>query len=326
MAASTDKTASDHFTINLLNDKFGNDFKSLNSVKEIFKEYKQKQKTLESKLSLASSEVPNEIDKAIHDAEKVGKDIKRLGVAKEKIYHAIQDSHRDIGTLVKEASKVKTELDELQQLTQYLSCLVQIGTLSSKIESLLQSDRLSESVDMFMELSTACSSLQTSHCYNMVKYTNDTTIYWYDILKNKIASDFEEVLKLLRWPLVAMTIKSPPVQNPAEVKAKMETLFKLLLKLQIPSKLQSEVDQHHPTLTDIPGIRHPILPIQLMIKPLRKRFKYHFYGNKQTNDKGKPEWYFTQVLSWIRDHSDFLDQRIQPLLREAGKKQVDAKK
>lgn len=39
----------------------------------------------------------------------------------------------------------------------------------------------------------------------------------------------------------------------------------------------------------------------------------------------QPEWYFTQILSWLRDHLDFLDQRIQPLLREAGKQQIDSK-
>ena len=39
----------------------------------------------------------------------------------------------------------------------------------------------------------------------------------------------------------------------------------------------------------------------------------------------QPEWYFTQVLSWIRDHMDFMEKRIQPLLIEAGKSSIDAK-
>ena len=39
----------------------------------------------------------------------------------------------------------------------------------------------------------------------------------------------------------------------------------------------------------------------------------------------QPEWYFTQVLSWIRDHMDFMETRIQPLLIEAGKSSIDAK-
>lgn len=39
----------------------------------------------------------------------------------------------------------------------------------------------------------------------------------------------------------------------------------------------------------------------------------------------QPEWYFTQALSWIRDHSDFLEKRVQPVLVEAGWNSVDAR-
>ena len=39
----------------------------------------------------------------------------------------------------------------------------------------------------------------------------------------------------------------------------------------------------------------------------------------------QPEWYLTQVLSWVRDHWDFLDRNIQPLLDEAGRRDVCAK-
>lgn len=32
----------------------------------------------------------------------------------------------------------------------------------------------------------------------------------------------------------------------------------------------------------------------------------------------KPEWYLTQVLMWIGNHSKFLDDKIQPILDKAG--------
>ena len=43
----------------------------------------------------------------------------------------------------------------------------------------------------------------------------------------------------------------------------------------------------HPVVSQITGLRPPILPLDLMLKPLRKRFRYHFYGKKQTNDLSK---------------------------------------
>ena len=34
-------------------------------------------------------------------------------------------------------------------------------------------------------------------------------------------------------------------------------------------------------------LRPLLLPVQVMLKPLIKRFRYHFYGNKQTNSLEK---------------------------------------
>lgn len=39
----------------------------------------------------------------------------------------------------------------------------------------------------------------------------------------------------------------------------------------------------------------------------------------------QPEWYFTQVLNWIKNHSDFLQHTIQPILQRTEFKSVDAK-
>nr|XP_027782275.1 RAD50-interacting protein 1 isoform X4 [Marmota flaviventris] len=55
-----------------------------------------------------------------------------------------------------------------------------------------------------------------------------------------------------------------------------------------------------------------------MLTPLQKRFRYHFRGNRQTNVISKPEWYLAQVLMWIGNHTQFLDEKIQPILDNAG--------
>ena len=31
-------------------------------------------------------------------------------------------------------------------------------------------------------------------------------------------------------------------------------------------------------------------PLEVILKPLRQRFKYHFMGSKKTNNPLKPEW------------------------------------
>lgn len=56
------------------------------------------------------------------------------------------------------------------------------------------------------------------------------------------------------------------------------------------------------------------LPIRLMIIPLKKRFSFHFSGNRRTNRLDRPEWFLTQILSWLRDHLPFLSKHLQPIV------------
>lgn len=57
-----------------------------------------------------------------------------------------------------------------------------------------------------------------------------------------------------------------------------------------------------------------------MLLPLGKRFRYHFTGNRQTNNLSKPEWFLTQVLIWMGNSSNFMDEKIQPILDRARAK------
>jgi RAD50-interacting protein 1 len=52
-------------------------------------------------------------------------------------------------------------------------------------------------------------------------------------------------------------------------------------------------------------------PIELLVAPFRLRFEYHFMGNRQTNRPDKPEYFFTQILSWARDNHHFVNEIFQ---------------
>lgn len=56
------------------------------------------------------------------------------------------------------------------------------------------------------------------------------------------------------------------------------------------------------------------LPIRLMIVPLKKRFSFHFSSNRRTNRLDRPEWFLTQILSWLRDHLPFLSKHLQVIV------------
>uniref|UniRef100_A0A8C9ZJR3 RAD50-interacting protein 1 n=1 Tax=Sander lucioperca TaxID=283035 RepID=A0A8C9ZJR3_SANLU len=125
-------------------------------------------------------------------------------------------------------------------------------------------------------------------------------------------SDFEKVLTQLHWPIISPPTQSlTPTANAQEISSQLELLVTQLLALQTsyPFSLGFYTPVFSPPLC---------LPIQIMLLPLSRRFRYHFYGNRQTNSLSKPEWYLTQVLMWMGNSSTFMEEKIQPILDRAG--------
>lgn len=67
------------------------------------------------------------------------------------------------------------------------------------------------------------------------------------------------------------------------------------------------------------------LPVTLLVHPLKQRFVYHFTGGKATNRLDKPEWFLTQTLTWIRDHSEWVEKMVQPIADAAGFNKINVK-
>lgn len=154
--------------------------------------------------------------------------------------------------------------------------------------------------------------------------------------------EFSELLKALGWPVTGPRSTSSIVAI-EQKKERFLLCFRHLLALDCHHQLDK---------TSIVRTDDPIfLPLELMLDPLRKRFKYHFYGDKKTNSKEKvnitsqhgkevfeacsayemiclllqPEWFFTQVTTWIDDHASFLNDLVQPALQGSTFAYVSAK-
>ena len=82
------------------------------------------------------------------------------------------------------------------------------------------------------------------------------------------------------WPLVG-TLSSTAMLAQQHKKTEFVSCFKQLLALVSP---------HHFTLTGegVPKLSDPLLfPMEQLLAPLRKRFRFHFYGNVKTNSPDK---------------------------------------
>ncbi|XP_060066589.1 RAD50-interacting protein 1-like [Ylistrum balloti] len=321
MAASSKKTKRlSKFTVDFLNEHFSEDVKSLSSVKDIFNKMKESKESLESQLSLASSEIPSEVDLAVSNVETAQIAIRRLQDEKESLHHKVKDQSHNLQPIVSDVTSLIEQVQHLQKYIKYLSFITKVEHLSSDIQTSLLTDGFETSVESFHDLKRVYTDLQETECKHLLKFTSDTINFWHKILKNNLASQFEDVLKSLGWPFVGTSLKTPPSQSP-ELRTHMETLFSQLLFIQLPDGLRVPAQQSEERIDTKPLL----LPLQIMVKSFRKRFRFHFYGNRQTNNIDKPEWYFAQVLGWIRDHTHFLDQRVQPILSKTGHETVIAK-
>lgn len=100
------------------------------------------------------------------------------------------------------------------------------------------------------------------------------------------------------------------LQTPSQVNIqKLQIITEYLLQIELPDESTSPVIRSA-LLSDFPPL---CLPVHFLVLPLRKRFIYHFYGNKQTNRSDKPEWYVANFFLMLAFnfslkvfHSDFI--------------------
>uniref|UniRef100_A0A8C8T2U6 RAD50-interacting protein 1 n=1 Tax=Peromyscus maniculatus bairdii TaxID=230844 RepID=A0A8C8T2U6_PERMB len=235
-------------------------------------------------------------------------------------------SLKKLGKLIEQMTENKMKLEE------------QVLTISSEIPKRIQSalkdaEESQQVLNQFLEQETSLFSSITSHLLTAQPWMDDlgaminqieeieqhlTYLKWVSQIEE--LSDFEEILAQLHWPFIthtqSQTVGISRSASAPEVYATLETLFCQLLKLQASDELLTEPKQL-PEKYSLPACPSVILPIQIMLTPLQKRFKYHFRGNRQTNVISKPEWYLAQVLMWIGNHAHFLDEKIQPILEKA---------
>ncbi|XP_066291124.1 RAD50-interacting protein 1-like isoform X4 [Branchiostoma lanceolatum] len=287
------------FVLGFINSEFVH-IKSLHNVESILRKAEEDKKVLEDQACCGNSHLSHLL---VSDpdlgAKKVRHSCCKLSTVSsevpKKIEGAVQDA-RDSVYHIKDITKEQTQISH--DITSHLT----------------QTQPIKKDLSQF--------TTQVEEVERYVQYLRWLTFF-------EEMSEFEEVVKQLGWPFLGVSTHVPlrvPRPTHQELTFRLETLFDQLLKIQLPDTMIGRRRRSSQTsVVSDEGDRPLLLPLQLLLKPLRKRFKFHFTGSKQTNALDKPEWYLTQILGWIRDHADFLDHNIQPLLNKAGYPHVEAK-
>ncbi|XP_034019344.1 RAD50-interacting protein 1 isoform X2 [Thalassophryne amazonica] len=216
-----------------------------------------------------------------------------------------------------------TQVDTIEKHMKYLQCLQQIEELSAAVQQCLITSSVWEAIKAVDSMAALDAGLKQSGCSHLQNFLRATLHFWHKVIKDRLSSDFEKVLTVLHWPIISPPTQSlTPAANSQETHSQLELLVTQLLALQTSDDLISQRGTAPlPGLSStFPGSLAPplCLPIQIMLQPLSRRFRYHFSGNRQTNSLSKPEWYLTQALMWMGHSSGFMEDQIQPILNRAG--------
>jgi RAD50-interacting protein 1 len=127
-----------------------------------------------------------------------------------------------------------------------------------------------------------------------------------------IFSDFETLLKSIKWPNLGHVVESFNASKDAI--SKLQSLAEYLFLVQLPGYDRFMYVKLAPSIV-CPPIS---TPIELLVKPFRIRFEYHFMNSsRQTNRPDKPEYFFTQILNWAKDNHHFVGEVFQPPAKRA---------
>ncbi|XP_052029013.1 RAD50-interacting protein 1 isoform X2 [Apodemus sylvaticus] len=305
----------------LIEKEVGSDLKSLKKLGKLIEQMTESKVKLEEQVLTISSEIPKRIQSALKDAEESKQVLNRFLEQEAPLFSSINSHLLTAQPWMDDLGAKINQIDEIGRHLTYLKWVSQIEELSDNIQQYLMTNSVPEAASILVTMTELDIQLQESSCTHLLSFMRATVKFWHKILKDKLTSDFEEVLAQLHWPFITHTqSQTVGVSRPAnapEMYANLEMLFCQLLKLQASDELLTEPKQL-PDKYCLPASPCVILPMQIMLVPLQKRFRYHFRGSRQTNVISKPEWYLAQVLMWIGNHSHFLDEKIQPILDKVG--------
>ncbi|OQR84488.1 RAD50-interacting protein 1-like [Achlya hypogyna] len=226
----------------------------------------------------------------------------------EDLEVAIKDLHTYTGELCALIAPQTNHLWRLQRQVEYLKVLIQVETISERakqeakgnIDSLLELAAINATLPKLFGLEASLQlKLRTLITDRMSHLTHEYQKYHTQLLT--------AILVELDWPRQLSEAERVAMAPTCE---RFATTFTRLVQLQL-SLTSVAVGDSAASTPDL-------WAMECLLKPVVRRFQYHFDTNKKTNDITKPEWFFTFVLEILQGHYDFIQQLVAPALAVAS--------
>ncbi|XP_057711106.1 RAD50-interacting protein 1 [Corythoichthys intestinalis] len=306
------------YVVGFIEKEVGSDVKSLRNVDSLLEKLKEGNRILEEQVLTSPSSVPPKVSAALKAAEDAQCSMEELLQKEKRISAKLQQNLQDAQPWMEALTQKMSQVEIVEKHMKYLRCLQHIEELSAVVQQCLMTSSVWDAIRAVESMAKMDAGLSQSKCAHLRDFLRETLHFWHKIIKDRLTGDLEKVLTALHWPITSPPTQSlTPVANGQELASQLELLVTQLLALQTSDDLISQ--RTSPPSKEEKARDPPLcLPIQIMLVPLSKRFRYHFYGNRQTNTPSKPEWYLTQVLMWIGNSTPFMEEKIQPILDRAN--------
>lgn len=214
----------------------GNDLKSLKKLDKLIEQMTENKMQLEEQVLTISSEIPKRIQSALKNAEESKQFLNQFLEQETHLFSSINSHLLTAQPWMEDLGAMINQIEEIERHLAYLKWISQIEELSDNIQQYLMTNNVPEAASTLVSMVELDIKLQESSCAHLLAFTRATVKFWHKILKDKLTSDFEEVLAQLHWPFItppqSQTVGLSRPAGAPEIYSNLETLFCQLLKLQ----------------------------------------------------------------------------------------------
>ena len=203
-------------------------------------------------------------------------------------------------------------LDTLQRLdvaNHYLELLAHVDALDKQAHAQLQTSNEAalEPYKLLRALHTRLLSLHDDAegaAIHLLNHVGSITQALRTTILDAFSADLERTLKKIHWP-------TPKAAIPDHLRDEWETAVVKLLDLQLPELDGMSYASRPEDKVTLPPV---LFPVQILVRPLEMRFRYHFDGDKPTNRIDRPEYFLSHITTLLNDYSAFVTDHVQPIL------------
>ena len=261
--------------------------KDLSNITEIRKELLERQ-------DLLSQQVEKNVNKSEAFETESSQTVPKDDVI---LFHKSETETIEIPNNIFKKFQETAELEKIQKSLLIFTEFIRKIEIHKKC---IETQNIDRAIECLQQIHTDLST-QTKLELNWIKMSETTTLLFRNCIQanwNQTSDKLNDIINHIHWPY----------HDNSNVNIEKTKSIHLAINYSHLSHIHS-ISESVASLS----LPHPMF---LLTQTLRRRFVYHFTGDRESNNINKPEWCFKQVFKWIEINSNFIETELAEIIRE----------